>query len=272
MALGSLLRRAADVTRAALELRVQPPPQSELVLVDFRAADGGGGWRTTSDAVYGGASAAHLTPSDGARRPRCFHGELSTRAPQSRDHKELRTGYAAMLLREQFDLEDFDTLVLRCRALPPMSPRAPQRSDEGGGVTGKFATDDDANGSVDAAASERMRRDSAAHSVRARDAAAGRDAPSAPASPQRCFFFNVTTDSYVEERALHQLPFVAPEGAFGEVPLPFANFVMTSRGNVVEVSSELNKHRVLALGITLADGKDGPFALELDHLRAVRRA
>lgn len=259
--LHSLLRRLADATRAATQLQVQAPPPRERVLMRFRHGEYRDKWRTTSDAVYGGGSSAHLTP-DGT----CFHGDLSTKimTPESSANAALRSGYAAMLLREPFNLDDFDTLVLRCRA--------PPRSSLTTAATSAVANDDD-NESGGAGGAGGGAGGGGGSDQGGKSLSDERATTEAPAQrKRRHWLFNVTTESHVAERALYQMPFVAPEASFGEVPLPLSKFVMTFRGSIVDVASEMNKRRVLALGITLADGIDGPFALELDHLRAVRDA
>ncbi len=65
------------------------------------------------------------------------------------------------------------------------------------------------------------------------------------------------------------------KGAWQEVVLPMDRFLLTHKGRLVETRSEMNPHRIVSLGISLAAGgsdaeKTGPFCLDLEWIKAVR--
>jgi NADH dehydrogenase [ubiquinone] 1 alpha subcomplex assembly factor 1 len=66
----------------------------------------------------------------------------------------------------------------------------------------------------------------------------------------------------------------APPGEWTSVRIPFARFIKTWRGKVVETDAELNSRRVLSMGISLAGGgalePPGPFSLALRSIVAAR--
>ncbi|CAL8471552.1 g11094 [Coccomyxa elongata] len=67
----------------------------------------------------------------------------------------------------------------------------------------------------------------------------------------------------------------ARKGAWQEVVLPLDRFLLTHKGRLVETRSEMNPHRIVSLGISLAAGgsdakKGGPFCLGLDCIKATR--
>ena len=54
-----------------------------------------------------------------------------------------------------------------------------------------------------------------------------------------------------------------------EIDLPFADFVPRFRGNELDVGPPDPAH-IGGLGLMIADGKDGPFAIAVDSVRAYR--
>ncbi|KAK4537073.1 hypothetical protein CDCA_CDCA11G3098 [Cyanidium caldarium] len=104
----------------------------------------------------------------------------------------------------------------------------------------------------------------------------------------RRWLFGVVTDSYVRERNSFFRPFTvssssssssssspppphtSPATPYAPVRMPLDEFVMTFQGRLVDVAEQMNRHRALAFVITLDDGTDGPFCLELDRLEAHR--
>ena len=67
-----------------------------------------------------------------------------------------------------------------------------------------------------------------------------------------------------------------------EVVLPLDAFLQTHKGRLVETASEMNQHRIVSLGISLAAGtgvkgagapaEEGPFRLGLAWIKSKRAA
>ena len=81
--------------------------------------------------------------------------------------------------------------------------------------------------------------------------------------------FNVTTDSFFADD-LYQGFILAPAGEWVTVELPWSQLLLTGAGYVKAVQRALVPATVLSVGLSLADGRDGPFALELAWVKAVR--
>lgn len=65
------------------------------------------------------------------------------------------------------------------------------------------------------------------------------------------------------------------KGEWQEVVLPLDRFLLTHKGRLVETRSEMNAHRIVSLGISLAAGggdaeRSGPFCLGLDWIKVTR--
>lgn len=72
-----------------------------------------------------------------------------------------------------------------------------------------------------------------------------------------------------------QLCCACRKGAWQEVVLPLDRFLLTHKGRLVETRSEMNPHRIVSLGISLAAGgsdakKGGAFCLGLECIKATR--
>lgn len=67
-------------------------------------------------------------------------------------------------------------------------------------------------------------------------------------------------------------PFVAPAGQWQEVELSFAAFEATFRGRPVPGAPPLDAGRIQQVGFLIADKQLGPFKLEVEWIKAVRRA
>ena len=55
------------------------------------------------------------------------------------------------------------------------------------------------------------------------------------------------------------------------VELPWEQLLLTGAGYVKAVQRHVSPQNVLSVGVSLADGRDGPFALELAWVKAVRK-
>ena len=64
--------------------------------------------------------------------------------------------------------------------------------------------------------------------------------------------------------------FKTTPGEWTEVDLPFETFQATFRGYVPRGSGPLDPARIRQMGILIGDEKEGPFALEMDWVRAYR--
>ena len=64
--------------------------------------------------------------------------------------------------------------------------------------------------------------------------------------------------------------FKTTPGEWTEVDLPFETFQATFRGYVPRGSGPLDPARIRQMGILIGDEKEGPFALEMDWVKAYR--
>jgi hypothetical protein len=91
----------------------------------------------------------------------------------------------------------------------------------------------------------------------------------------RCWLFGVATESPVRERSIFYRPFgvgpCSPGHRFTTVDLPFADFLMTYRGRLIDSPETMNARRILGFLITLIDPTPGPFAIVCDRLEALRQ-
>ena len=55
-----------------------------------------------------------------------------------------------------------------------------------------------------------------------------------------------------------------------ELDLPFGLFQLTWRGYVQSAQYAINRNRITHVGFLVADGREGPFSLELAEIGAVR--
>ncbi|EIE21937.1 NADH:ubiquinone oxidoreductase complex I intermediate-associated protein 30 [Coccomyxa subellipsoidea C-169] len=98
-------------------------------------------------------------------------------------------------------------------------------------------------------------------------------------SDGRKYIANLRTANWIvgEENShdVWQAFLLGRKGAWQEVVLPMDRFLLTHKGRLVETRSEMNPHRIVSLGISLAAGgsdaeKTGPFCLDLEWIKAVR--
>ncbi|OAA63557.1 FAD dependent oxidoreductase superfamily [Niveomyces insectorum RCEF 264] len=88
-------------------------------------------------------------------------------------------------------------------------------------------------------------------------------------SDGRSYLVNVQTDSMVAPTDLHQHRlFARRPGQWETVVVPWAEFVRTNHGFVVEPQTELLRQRVRSVGLGLTDRVPGPFALCVARLWA----
>ena len=62
------------------------------------------------------------------------------------------------------------------------------------------------------------------------------------------------------------------KGGWQDVTVPLDRFLQTHKGRLVETRSEMNIHRILSLGISIASlgdvKQDGPFNLGIESIKA----
>lgn len=50
--------------------------------------------------------------------------------------------------------------------------------------------------------------------------------------------------------------------------LPFESLLLTGQGRIKETQRKFDYDQIKSIGLSIADGKDGPFALEIEYIRA----
>ena len=199
-------------------------------------AGGAGAWKVFSDADMGGGSSCTLDVArddHGAPTGVVFRGTTAC-ATDGMGEGTKRSGFCGVqwpIPALAQDVMDLDTLAL------------------------KFRVPDDA---ADAA-------DDGASTGAGAGAVAGKEEP-----PARRFIITVKPESSILDD-LYQGVVVPPRrgGDWVVAELPFEAFKLTGRGRVKHHQRELDARRIEAVGVTVADGEDGPFALELAWVKAL---
>jgi len=70
------------------------------------------------------------------------------------------------------------------------------------------------------------------------------------------------------EEGMYRAAFEAPKGEWAVVRVPFSAFKATLRGQPVPDAPEVTAEKVQSLGVLIADGKAGPFRIDLDWIKA----
>ena len=70
----------------------------------------------------------------------------------------------------------------------------------------------------------------------------------------------------------YRLNFDTKANVWQEIPLPFAAFEATSFGRVISSVSPMNPAKIRSVGFTISDKQEGPFKLEVDWIRAVKKS
>lgn len=74
----------------------------------------------------------------------------------------------------------------------------------------------------------------------------------------------------IEWHDMYQFPLYTRGGPYWQtVKVPFSKFFFTFKGRISNHQERIPLHCIDYLGITLSDGVDGPFALEVDYIAAV---
>jgi monofunctional biosynthetic peptidoglycan transglycosylase len=76
-----------------------------------------------------------------------------------------------------------------------------------------------------------------------------------------------TNAEFRRSRISYQAEFPTKAGAWTEVAVPLASLVPQFRGQKLS-GPPLNRSRIEEIGLSLSDGNPGPFALEVDWIRA----
>lgn len=100
----------------------------------------------------------------------------------------------------------------------------------------------------------------------------------------RVYVSNIRTDSWIGgpagvENNNWQAFVFAPREEWGTVYIPLRRYLLTWKGKIIDLHSEMNQARILGMGISLAaDGGPegsvrgpGPFRLQLGWMKALRR-
>lgn len=83
----------------------------------------------------------------------------------------------------------------------------------------------------------------------------------------RVYQFRLRTDAGFDGLA-YRREFGTVDGKWQEITLPFSDFVPSFRGKVVEDAGTVDPSRIRQIGFLIADKQSGPFALQIDWIRA----
>lgn len=84
----------------------------------------------------------------------------------------------------------------------------------------------------------------------------------------RPYVFNIKQHDMAE--AIYQGKMLLPADRWFTVALPFSDFLLTHRGTIVPHQQEMDPTAISGFGVLLADGRPGPFRLEIESIRATR--
>eukprot|EP00794_Sanderia_malayensis_P020622 gene20622-22657_t len=85
----------------------------------------------------------------------------------------------------------------------------------------------------------------------------------------RTYFFNVHPEGYQLDD-LYQAFICTRGGPYWEiVRIPYSKFILTSHGYLQDFQADFNKIR--SFGFSVSDKKNGPFNLELDYIRVLKK-
>eukprot|EP00123_Amoebidium_parasiticum_P000710 comp11585_c0_seq1/m.6064 comp11585_c0_seq1/g.6064 ORF comp11585_c0_seq1/g.6064 comp11585_c0_seq1/m.6064 type:complete len:235 (-) comp11585_c0_seq1:513-1217(-) len=84
----------------------------------------------------------------------------------------------------------------------------------------------------------------------------------------RAYFLNITTDGLQPEDVYQSFIYTVGGPEWEVLRFPLDEFLLTSRGIIQNEQMKLNPQKVRTIGFMLADGLDGPFSLELAHIKA----
>eukprot|EP00871_Galdieria_phlegrea_P005545 jgi/Galph1/5992/GphlegSOOS_G4557.1 len=86
-------------------------------------------------------------------------------------------------------------------------------------------------------------------------------------SDGRPYFFHIKTESFMLDSDLFQIAFkTRADGLWYNIKAPFSKFRLTYRGYVTEDQPEMHPKNVFGMGVTIADGKPGPFQMDISTI------
>jgi hypothetical protein len=70
----------------------------------------------------------------------------------------------------------------------------------------------------------------------------------------------------------HNRTYISPlkDYNINELQIPFDSFFITNRGYMQDHQMSFSRQAVTTMGLLLADRTNGPFSLEIQHIKAVR--
>ena len=84
----------------------------------------------------------------------------------------------------------------------------------------------------------------------------------------RVYTVNLAMDSMLSDD-LYQGYINLDAGEWHTIELPFDRFMVTARGQPRAVQRTMDVHRMLTIGVTLADRKEGSFRFEIESIKAL---
>mmetsp|Transcript_13140 Transcript_13140/g.15161 ORF Transcript_13140/g.15161 Transcript_13140/m.15161 type:complete len:177 (-) Transcript_13140:801-1331(-) len=91
-------------------------------------------------------------------------------------------------------------------------------------------------------------------------------------SDGRRYNINITPESFFSDDLYQGFLFVGPEdqNRWVTATLPFKNLLLTGQGRIKEYQRVLDSSELRSIGVSIADGEEGDFKLEIEWIRAVR--
>jgi NADH dehydrogenase [ubiquinone] 1 alpha subcomplex assembly factor 1 len=85
----------------------------------------------------------------------------------------------------------------------------------------------------------------------------------------RRYMVNLQTDGVVQTDLFQHRLFLRRPGTWEDVLIAFRDFTQTNNGLILPTQMQMLRERVRSIGISVADGQEGPFQLEIAHIKMI---
>ncbi|RKP07404.1 complex I intermediate-associated protein 30-domain-containing protein [Thamnocephalis sphaerospora] len=85
----------------------------------------------------------------------------------------------------------------------------------------------------------------------------------------RRYMVNLQTDGVIETDLFQHRLFLRRPGEWEDVLIAFRDFTQTNNGLILPDQMQMLRERVRTVGVSLADGQEGSFQLEIDHIKMI---